>query len=241
MTIEDSVMGQKKIVLFLVEGKSDDVALGSIMKRLYNEHKVRFRYIRTDITSDDNVLVKEIEDKVFEIVEQYRERNSLEKDDIVKVIQLSDTDGAFVNAKYIKESECGKTIYYEEWIEAKDKSRLIARNMKKTQKINILRKIERLKEIYDYNIFFMSRNLEHVLFDKCEELSDDEKEDLSDSFAEKYKGKEEEFISFIGNEDIAVSGDYNQSWKYIQEKNHSLKRGSNLHLLFQIMVPDEEL
>ena len=40
------------------------------------------------------------------------------------------------------------------------------------------------------------------------DFSDDEKEELSDDFAEKYEGKVQDFINFISDSDIAVSGTY---------------------------------
>ena len=65
------------------------------------------------------------------------------------------------------------------------------------------------------------------------DLTDDEKEELSDAFAEKYEGKVQEFIDFISDEEIAVPGEYKETWKYIEKGINSLQRHSNMHLIFE--------
>ena len=41
------------------------------------------------------------------------------------------------------------------------------------------------------------------------------------------------FIKFISDSDIAVSGTYKQTWKYIEKDKNSLQRHSNMHLIFE--------
>ena len=55
-----------------------------------------------------------------------------------------------------------------------------------------------------YRIYFNSCNLEHVLYGVLKNFSDDEKEELSDDFAERYEGKLNEFIRFISDDVLAV-------------------------------------
>ena len=50
---------------------------------------------------------------------------------------------------------------------------------------------------------------------------------------ERYEGKVEEFIQFISNPSFAVDGSYKQTWKFIEKDNNSLKRYTNMHLIFQ--------
>lgn len=84
-----------------------------------------------------------------------------------------------------------------------------------------------------YRLYFNSCNLEHVLYNELKDFSDDEKEELSDEFAEKYEGKVQEFIDFISDEAIAVQGTYKETWKYIEKDKNSLQRHSNMHLIFE--------
>lgn len=55
---------------------------------------------------------------------------------------------------------------------------------------------------------------------------------MSDDFADKNEGKAEEFIAFLSDPAIAVAGTYQKTWDYIEEDKNSLKRCSNMHLLF---------
>lgn len=71
----------------------------------------------------------------------------------------------------------------------------------------------------DYRFYFNSCNLEHVLHNALKDFSDDEKEEMSDAFAEKYKGHLPEFISFISDPDIAVSGHTGRLGSLLQRTN----------------------
>ena len=84
----------------------------------------------------------------------------------------------------------------------------------------------------DYRLYFNSCNLEHVLYNALKDFSDDEKQEMSDDFADKYKGHLPEFISFISGSNIAVPGTYKETWKFIEKDLHSLQRHTNMHLIF---------
>ena len=119
-----------------------------------------------------------------------------------------------------------------------------------TTKENVVSKvgalIETIKSKYGYNwgdfvkirnipyrLYFNSCNLEHVLYNELKDFSDDEKEILSDEFAEKYEGKVLEFIDFISDKSVSVEGTYKETWKYIEKDKNSLQRHSNMHLIFK--------
>ena len=74
--------------------------------------------------------------------------------------------------------------------------------------------------------------MEHVLYGVLKDYSDEEKEEMSDDFAEKYEGKLNDFISFISDETLAVPGTYKATWRFIEKEKHSLERHSNMHLIF---------
>ena len=79
---------------------------------------------------------------------------------------------------------------------------------------------------------FNSCNLEHVLYGRLEEFSDEEKQIMSDDFADRYDGKVDEFIEFISDSAIAVAGAYQKTWDYIEKGKNSLNRHSNMNLIF---------
>ena len=83
-----------------------------------------------------------------------------------------------------------------------------------------------------YQIYYNSCNLEHVLYGELRHYSDEEKQILSDDFADKYDGKVDEFIKLISDPTIAVPGSYQKTWDYIEKDRNSLNRHTNMHLIF---------
>lgn len=74
--------------------------------------------------------------------------------------------------------------------------------------------------------------MEHVLHNDARNLSDEEKANYADEFADTYSQNPEGFIEFLSDFDFAVPGDYGETWRFIFAGTNSLHRHSNLHLLF---------
>lgn len=125
-----------------------------------------------------------------------------------------------------------KIQYHEDHIDAKDTNAIIERNKRKGDILYKLRKTGKVNGI-PYRIYFNSCNLEHVLYGKLKDYSDEEKQILSDDFADLYDGKIDEFIEFISASTIAVSGTYQKTWDYIEKDRNSLNRHTNMHLIFK--------
>ena len=81
-----------------------------------------------------------------------------------------------------------------------------------------------------YGLYYLSRNMEHVLFDDMRNLSDEQKMDYADSFADRYGEDPIGFVAFMSKSAFAVSGSYRETWLFIKEGTNSLHRWSNLHL-----------
>ena len=100
----------KKVILFLVEGPTDEDALAVIFTKLVNDHDIEFDVLHTDITADENMTVKYIEERIDKEIQKYLLKNPfIVADDILKVIQIIDTDGAFIPPSLVRQSENGKT------------------------------------------------------------------------------------------------------------------------------------
>lgn len=84
-----------------------------------------------------------------------------------------------------------------------------------------------------YHIFYFSRNLEHVFHNISHELSDEEKVEYADLAAAQYGDDPESFVKLLQSSAVAAPGDYRETWAYIMQETNSLKRSSNLHLLFE--------
>ena len=69
-------------------------------------------------------------------------------------------------------------------------------------------------------------------YNELKAFTDEEKQILSDDFAERYDGKADEFIDFISDPAVAAPGTYQKTWDYIEKDKNSLNRHSNMHLIF---------
>lgn len=219
------------MVVFIVEGPSDEAALGSIMKGYFSNDEVQFVVTHGDITlkdyvSDDNIL-KKINEQIDSVKRKYRYGH----DDFLKIIHIADTDGVYIPKTDVKEADVKEIQYFEEYICAKDAGTIIQRNKRKGDILYKLRKTGKVNGI-PYRIYFNSCNLEHVLYGKLHNYSDEEKQILSDDFADRYDGRTDAFIKFISDSLIAVPGTYQKTWDYIEKNRNSLNRHTNMHLIF---------
>ena len=204
----------KKVILFLVEGETDEDALAVIFTRLVNNHDIKFEVLRTDITADEDMTVKYIEERID------------------KVVQIIYTDVAFIPTSLVKQSRNRKTEYFDTHIEAKDKDRLIRRNISKRNIVYSLYNRETVAG-FPYEIYYFSRNMEHVLHDRAEDLTDDEKEELAFDIADQYTDQPEKFLEYLYDEGFHVCGTYKDTWEFIMDGNHSLNRYCNVAVFFE--------
>lgn len=225
-------MSEKKVVVFIVEGSSDEAALGTIMKEYFSGNEVQFIVVHGDITLKDYVSGDEILKKINEQIERVKSRYRYVQSDFKKIIHLVDTDGVYIPVEDIKKADTKEIQYYEDRIEAKNVSAVAERNNRKGDILYKLRKTGKVNNV-PYRIYFNSCNLEHVLYGELKDYSDEEKQILSDDFADRYDGKADEFIEFISTSNAAVPGTYQKTWDYIEKDKNSLNRHTNMHLIFE--------
>lgn len=224
-------MSEKKVIVFIVEGPSDEAALGTIMEDYFSSNKVRFVVVHGDITLKDYVSVDDVLKKINEQIEGVKKKYRYVQEDFLKIIHIADTDGVYISKNDIKKADTNKIRYYEDHIDARDVDAVVKRNERKGTILYKLRKTGRINNI-PYRIYFNSCNLEHVLYGRLEEFSDEEKQIMSDDFADRYDGKVDEFIEFISDSAIAVAGPYQKTWDYIEKGKNSLNCHSNMNLIF---------
>lgn len=223
-------MARKKIVFVIVEGPSDEEALAVILNRLYDKNTIYFHVMRKDITCTGNTSTFNILLKIGNEVRQYAKENHYKKTDFKEIIHIVDMDGAYIPEDCILKDTYKKPIYDLETIRTVNPAGIISRNL---QKSSVLNKICSTPKIWDvsYHVFYMSCNLDHVLYNKLNS-SDDEKEDDSYQFAKTYKDDLPAFLKFICESDFSVISDYQESWKFIKQEKNSLNRYTNLGLYF---------
>lgn len=224
-------MASKKVVLFIVEGIYDKVSLGGIVKALYKDKNIFFQITDGDITTDIATTPSNVIEKINNHIKISMRETHYKKSDIIQIVHLVDTDGTFIKDEKITYEECNSTYYTLQDIRTKSVEFIKKRNQKKSQ---ILCKLNRKSEIsgIPYKIYYFSCNLEHVLHN-IQNATNEEKEELADVFADRFYSNPEEFISFINDDDIILSSDYNQSWEAIKIDENSLKRYTNFNLFFE--------
>lgn len=231
-------MPRKKIVFVIVEGKSDEAALGVIFNRIYDSNEVYVHITHCDITTEFGVNSSNIVVKIYDIVKKYAGR-VFKKGDFSKIIHISDTDGTFVpNEAVVEDVSAIDPIYSETEIRTNKKIGIENRNRRKQ---DILNRLSSTNEIWGipYRIYYMSCNLDHALYGKLNS-TDDEKTRDSLAFANKYRENIPGFLKYISESEFSVSGSYPRSWQYIRRELHSLERHTNLGLCFRPWGADLE-
>lgn len=226
----------KKVILFIVEGPSEETAFGSIFNKIFSSDVVTFEIIHGDMTTryetydDPREAVRQ---KVISYIEMYKVFNW---SDIKRIIQISDTDGAFIPDEYVIEAT-GNICYKDNCILTSDSDYIKKRNKIKKTVMNRLASYSYLTyegKRVPYNIFYLSRNLEHALYRIEDDLTDEQKKDQAHQFRIKYKNNTKSFKKLLLDDGLLVPGSYKETWQYINDGFNSLNRGSNLGLIFDI-------
>ena len=225
-------MPRRKIVFVIVEGPSDDTALGVILTRLFDADTVFVKITHGDITSDFEVNASNIVSKLGDLVKQCAAAEHYNPSDFKHVIHLIDMDGAFIpDEAVVQDDTAAQPFYSLTNIHTANPTAIIFRNHRKA---GVIRRICGLKQVWNtipYQAFYMSSNLDHVLYNKLNS-TDDEKEYDAYAFVRRYKDRLEDFLTFISDSDFSHTGDFNASWTFIQQSKHSLERHTNLGICF---------
>ncbi|MDY2735515.1 hypothetical protein [Intestinibacter sp.] len=225
-------MAKKKILLFIVEGPTDESSLGLILSRLFKDENVRFEVVHGDITSDIKSNPTNIKKRINELINYFLANNHFSKKDIAKVVHLVDIDGVYVDDDtVVEESSLKEIMYFEDHMEAPNKINAIERNNRKR---NLLNKLYTTKKIggLDYKMYFFCCNLEHVLHNE-QNVPDDTKAELAYEFSDRFAENVSGFVEFINSPKFKVEGEYLDTWEFLKEGKNSLSRSSNFHLFFE--------
>jgi len=233
---------KKKVMLFIVEGISDKQALERILRKIYrHDSVVEFRVANGDLTGfgltnsrtgiEESVTQENVLDKIWDIVDDFRKDQKLEKSDIMCIVHLLDMDGVYIPDTAIEQGNCEGFLYCPDKIVAKDVTKVIERNQHKREIINFLNSVTDIKNIL-YEMYYMSCNLDHALYNE-QNLDASLKVIKADEFYEKFDGQENKFIEFINDEvKNGVPEGKLVSWAFIKQDLHSLERHTNLHVFF---------
>lgn len=228
-------MVARKVILFIVEGQSDAAALEGVLSKLISKEKIHFHVVGADITTKERRGSTSIKTLVNELVKKFMTAYRLKAQDLLQVIHLMDTDGAFVpESAILEDPTVGGLVYTTTTITAPCKEEVKKRNETKRSNMLLLAHMGSTYKKIPYEAYYCSRNLEHVLYNIEANCSTREKLRLSDLFAEQYHDSPAAFLSFISTVPPAVpASEYGESWSYISKPDElrSLERGCNLHIL----------
>ena len=210
-----SLAKNKKLILFIVEGITDETSLSLILSKLIEKDKiVKFELVRTDITTLKGTTSINIINKLSAQVKDFIKSDIYKKGDIEKIIHIVDTDGAFIDESYIEYKDY-KIKYTQEKIEVRDVNSIKRRNKQKSEVLSRLISTDSIYTGIPYEIYCFSCNLEHVLHNE-QNVHQDDKEKYAYMFEEQFADNPEGFIEFINNPDFAVHKGYKGSWDFIK-------------------------
>ncbi len=221
----------KKVILFIAEGPSDESTLSPILKKIFQSEEVRFHVVHGDLTSEFSTTTNNAITVVNDHVKVEMKRYGYKRNDILRIIHLVDTDGAFIPDDGVTFDKVNQLQYGMETITTNAPDNIKRRNRRKSQ---VMRRLWSTGKIggTPYSIYYFSRNLEHVLYNESGNLTDDQKETLADDFADTYAANTDSFIALLSDSSFTVRDTYGKTWEFIAQGNHSLHRHCNLHLLF---------
>ena len=189
---------KKRVCLFIVEGKSDEMALAVPLRNIFKRHQgtqdIRFEITHGVITSKKGITQDKVIAAVGNAVKDFMRKYKLKKQDFAAVVQIVDTDGTFVGDEHIKidnQSHYDKYPFYTKddivVQTRKGQENLVWRNHIKAKNLEKLSQNSKVMGI-PYKVFYFSCNLDHVLYN-IENLADDDKVQKAAEFA----GKEATF------------------------------------------------
>ncbi len=98
-------MARKKIVFVIVEGASDETALGVALNQVFDRDSVHVHIMHGDITTRTRVNPKNIVARVGDEVRTYAKSNHYTAKDFKQIIHIVDTDAVYIPDEKIIEEE----------------------------------------------------------------------------------------------------------------------------------------
>ncbi|MBO7447872.1 hypothetical protein J6U78_06025 [bacterium] len=256
--------GHKNLVIFIVEGPADELALKIAFQRLYDKIdqniQVEFINVKGDITTEENTfnIENDLEDllqsnrAILEQIKAYPERTL--------IIQIVDLDGVFIDNNLIvidrkSVEQINDTIKYEDnriaCLSQSHRNYIV--NTRNPDKRNNLIQLSiknsiRLRKInhsVSYAMYYFSTNLEHFLPIRNPNYGSGKKE-YAKFFAQTEYRIIEKFVSYFVNDPESATQrkmSREESWKFIRQRGttNSLARGTNLDLLLKNLYLEASL
>ena len=221
-------MAKKKVMLFIVEGPTDETSLSTVLNRIFSSSTVKFQVVHGDILTRDFTSSDKIVAAVWEQVKEF----------MGSIYRKSDIAESFISPIWTVYSSLmmllsrmirWKLILHHTIQKCKFKRQiapgfLTATSANGTISTDFL-PAPKVAGI-PYSMYYFSLNLDHILHGRTN-LSNWEKIRCAEEFDLKYGDDPDGFTLFMKESSFSVCDDYRRSWAFIKTELHSLERYSN--------------
>lgn len=222
----------KSVIYALVEGKSDATALRRILECAFPGSWIEIGIFGGDITTELAGDSDNHEKRIIGFIQDHADRkHTFKMDDIATIIMVTDLDGCYIPDEAIIQSHDYKgVVYHDDGIYTDDRCDIKKRNNRKRKVINLLVGLTSIDGI-PFEIYFMSRNLDHVLYGRPN-INENDKICKAKRFVREHRtleSLEQFFDSILGD----MPNNYQESWDYVRTAGRlrSLERHTNIGLL----------
>lgn len=226
---------KKSIVLLIVEGQSDAIALLAPLNAVLAERRLNQR-IGVDVYGTDCLLHEPREKNVLsfsdplEVIDRLKRairayfkqpKNKLMPNDISAVVVLSDLDGCYVRPDHILQNPIGtEGIHYNtsaQSISCDNVAYICERNRIKVDAVELILHEQVIqvpgasRKAVPLGAFYCNLNMEHAFYNGLNELSQEDKISKAQEFRGLYIHNPNGLMSFL-KEVCKIGTDYKTSW-----------------------------
>lgn len=79
-------VNEKKVIAVIVEGPSDEAALGSILKEYFSSAEIQFVVVHGDITTKDYTSTDNILSKINNLIESVKQKYGYKREDFFYIL-----------------------------------------------------------------------------------------------------------------------------------------------------------
>lgn len=227
----------KKVILVIVEGQTEELVFFDFLQERFGNLEVRIDVQCGDVISNWNRKYGTVEGAIEQVVEKYLTMYRLLPSDLLAVIQFTDTDGCFIEDKYIRVDriKATRTRYGKNGIYVTNKfkkTQMKERNQVKAECMKILSKDRYAncrKRKIPYRLYYFSINLDHVLWGE-QNAKGHSKLEKAEHFLDSLEMPLDQFLAqFVpGGELLPWEEKWESSWREITKGLNSLQRSTNM-------------
>lgn len=204
-----------------------------------NSNQVEFALTNGDITSRIGISSNNVPVKVQEIVKESSGK-IFKASDFIEIVHLVDMDGAYIHDNQIvvktpdilvDPDKPQKPFYSDNHIFVDNIEAIRQRNQQKSTILNRLISLKNVWATIPYSVYFFSCNLDHIMHGQ-RNLFEKDKYAYAVQFDKSYGDSPQLFCDFLNAPEIAVQGNYGETWTFINADTNSLKRYTNFQLFF---------